>query len=256
MVAMLFAAVTAFVPVLAPGDAVPATRLVDQLGRPFTFPELRGRTLIVGFGYTRCRDGDACPLVAAKLAKVQALVRREPITIVELSVDPARDDPAALRMYGAMFDAAPERWRLATGVPAEVRELDERFGVSILPAAKDGQIPHTQEAVIVDARGRFADSLSGDDWSPADLVARARSVAGRSTNPLEQLRIALTRGIEAACGGGKSGVTLGAGILIFLGLLAGFGYVLARSLLPRSSKMAVHSKIVAKPKIAAQSAKQ
>jgi hypothetical protein len=146
-----------------------------------------------------------------------------------------------------MFDAAPARWRLATGVPAEVRELVERFGVSILPAAKDGQIPHTQEAVIVDARGRFADSLAGDDWSPADLVARARSVAGRPTNPFEQVRIALTRGIEAACGGGKSGVTLGAGILIFLGLLAASATCWRVRCYRRVRRLPSHSKIVAKP---------
>ena len=232
MVALLFAAVTAFVPVLAPGDAVPSTPLVDQLGRPFDFPGLRGRTLIVGFGYTRCRDGDACPLVGAKLAKVQALARRDPITIVELTVDPARDDPATLRAYGAMFGADPARWRFATGRPAAMRELIERFGVELLPASRDGQIPHTEAALIVDAQGRVADRLAGDDWTPADLVARARSVAGGPTNGFDQLRVALTRGIEAACGGGKSGVTLGAGILIFLALAGGFWYALRRALCP------------------------
>ena len=96
--------------------------------------------------------------------------------------------------------------------------------MSILPAAKDGQIPHTEEAVIVDAQGRVADRLPGDDWSPADLVARARSVAGRPVGLWERVRLALTPGIEAACGGGKSGLTLGAGIVIFLGLIGGFGW--------------------------------
>jgi protein SCO1/2 len=226
---MLFAAVTAFVPVLAPGDAVPAVPLVDQLGRPFDFSALRGRTVVVGFGYTRCRDGDACPMVGAKLAKVQALVRHDPITIVEMTVDPARDDPATLHAYGAMFGADPARWRFATGQPAAVTELVERFGVEISPSQPNGQIPHSEAAIVVDAQGRVADRLAGDDWTPADLVARARSVAGRPTSAFDQLRIALTRGIEAACGGGKSGVTLGAGMLIFFALVGGFGYVLLRA---------------------------
>ena len=242
MVGLIFAAATAFVPVLAPGDAVPATRLVDQRGRPFAFPDLRGRTLVVGFGYTRCRDGDACPLVAAKLAKVQALVRRDPIDIVEVTVDPAGDTPAALAMYASMFGVDPARWHLATGDPAAVRELDERFGVTILPARADGQIPHSEEAVIVDADGRIADRLAGDDWAPGDLVTRARAVAGRPTSPFDRLRVALTRGIEAACGGGKSGVTLGAGILIFLGLLAAFGTVVWRALAPAETKPAAQPK--------------
>ncbi len=229
MVALLFAAAAAFVPVLSPGDAVPATRLVDQLGRPFAIPDLRGRTLVIGFGYTRCRDGDACPLVAAKLARLQSLVAKDPIDIVELTVDPARDDPPTLRRYAAAFGANAQRWRFAGGVPADVRELDERLGVSVLSAKADGQIPHTEAAVIVDANGRVADRLSGDDWTPAELAARARTIAGKPSSGFEQLTLALTRGIEEACGGGKSGVTLGAGILIFLALVGGFGYAMLRA---------------------------
>ena len=236
--AALLAAIGAFVPVLAPGDAVPATKLVDQLGRPFAFSDLRGRTVVVGFGYTRCRDGDACPLVAAKLAKLQTLIKSEPIALVELTVDPARDDPPTLRRYGALFGADPRRWRLATGVPSAVLDLDRRLGVSVTSATRDGRIPHDEAAVIVAADGRIADRLAGDDWTPADLAARARDVAGRPVNVFARLQLALTRGIEAACGGGKSGVTLGGGLLIFLALLGAFGYALRRALAPGSPESA------------------
>jgi hypothetical protein len=88
---------------LAVGDAVPQTPFVDEHGAPFTFASLRGEEVVAAFIYTRCPD--ECPLISAKFARMQSLLRGAKVHLVEVSLDPSFDTPAVLTRYAHTFGA-------------------------------------------------------------------------------------------------------------------------------------------------------
>ncbi|MEA2719867.1 MAG: hypothetical protein QOJ39_1731 [Candidatus Eremiobacteraeota bacterium] len=211
-----------FVPVLHEGDAVPAFALRDQRGRPFSFAATGGRTTIVSFVYTRCRDARMCPLVAAKFARMQRESRGMPIRLVTVTLDPVYDTPRVLARYGAAYGADPSVWSLVGGTAGAVDELVARFGVAV-ERPEPGVILHTEAAVVVDARGRVARFIDGAAWLPDDVLGAARDVAAIPDSPLHRMRLWLASSASALCGGrGATPLSLGAGLT----LLAVIGAVL------------------------------
>lgn len=80
--------------------------LTGEDGRPIDASAFRGRAALVYFGYTHCPD--VCPETMARLMRVLALLSpqaRSEVRILFVSVDPARDTPAAMRDYVGAFDA-------------------------------------------------------------------------------------------------------------------------------------------------------
>jgi protein SCO1/2 len=60
-------------------------RLTDQDGHPFDLASLRGRPVLVYFGYTHCPD--ICPTTLADIRGALRLVD-EPVAVVFVTVDP------------------------------------------------------------------------------------------------------------------------------------------------------------------------
>src|SRR5206468_232681 len=104
-------------------ETMPPFTLVDQSGAAVTSDGLRGRVLVVSFVFTTCRD--ACPLITAQLARVQARARAEKldarVRFVSITLDPATDTPEALRRYAAAYGIDLASWHLLTGAPASRR---------------------------------------------------------------------------------------------------------------------------------------
>src|SRR5271167_937202 len=86
-----------------PGTEIPF-ELVDTKGEAVRGTDLRGRWVLVFFGYTFCPD--LCPTVlnevAGALAQLGPLAAR--VQPVFVSIDPQRDTPEALREYVQAFD--------------------------------------------------------------------------------------------------------------------------------------------------------
>ncbi len=220
-----------FVPVLREGDAVPATALVDQRGRPFSLATT-GRTTIVSFVYTRCGDARMCPLVAAKFARMQRLLRGTPLRLVTVTLDPRYDTPPVLARYGAAYGADPAVWSLVTGPAAAVDEVAGRFGIAV-ERPHPGVVVHTEAAVVIDAHARVARYVDGADWLPDDLLAGARQVAALPADPSSRLRLWLASSAGALCGGrGATPLTVGAGLALLAGILAACTALLARAFRP------------------------
>jgi protein SCO1/2 len=77
--------------------------LVDADGRAVTDETFRGKWLMVFFGYTHCPD--VCPTTLSDIAQAldQLGPRATQIQPLFVTVDPERDDAAALRDYTASF---------------------------------------------------------------------------------------------------------------------------------------------------------
>ena len=101
----------------------PELRLTDQDGRPFELASLRGRPVLVFFGYTHCPD--VCPATVGIINEALAAAGDGPRAVFT-TVDPERDDVASLRAYLRYLPAA---YVGLTGTAAEVRENADRWGV-------------------------------------------------------------------------------------------------------------------------------
>jgi protein SCO1/2 len=128
--------------------------LVDQDGQQRRFSSLRGRPVLVFFGFTHCPD--ACP---AALGKLRALLDRDggalrPVRVVMISVDGARDTPAVMKRFLASL--SPDFIGL-TGDPRIVTPVAARFSAIFFrePADRDGSynVAHSNMIYLIDSTG-------------------------------------------------------------------------------------------------------
>jgi len=221
-------AVTAFVPTLQAGDTIPALPLVDQSGHAFSIEQLRGNAVVLSFIYTRCPDPNMCPLVSSKFARLQAQIGKNPIRLVEITLDPRFDTPRILRAYGHAFGAAPGRWTLATGTLSAIDDLATRLGIAThwtTPAT----LIHTEAAIIVDRDGRIAETIDGTAWTSDQVLALAREAAGIQPSPVARIGVWLTGAIEA-CGGGRGAINSFEGLTLLLLIAGAIGAMMFRAL--------------------------
>src|SRR5215469_759924 len=142
--------------------------LRDMGGKRVRAADLRGRWLLVFFGYTSCPD--LCPTtlaeIAGALARLGALAARvQPLFV---SIDPERDTPKALRDYVQNFDS---RVLPLTGSAAQLRRAANAFGVVFykVPGAApdDYTFAHNAILTVVGPEGgivtRFSSETAADD---------------------------------------------------------------------------------------------
>ena len=165
---------TAIVPVVP----APALLLTDQDGRPFDLASVRGTPALVFFGYTHCPD--VCPTT---LADVRDAVKRSPVPVrvVFVTIDPARDDAAALKQYLSFYDAT---FTGLTGSAAEIRRAADGWGVQYARidsgSANGYAMAHTADTFLVDAAGRLRDRI----WFGAGPDVFVDRIASLVTRPL------------------------------------------------------------------------
>jgi protein SCO1 len=154
---------------IAVGDPVPDFSLTDQTGHAFRLSQMRGEPVAVTFLYTRCPIATACPMTAARFAKLDSLLAEKGYgKLVTISVDPEHDTPKVLADYAKHLGANAERWRFLTGDPKAIADAASSFGVLYYP--EKGTVVHTQAVAVVDPQGRLAAIYFGEHWDPADLL--------------------------------------------------------------------------------------
>ena len=161
--------------------SLPDFELVDQDGQPFKSKHsLQGRVWIGAFFFTRCKG--PCPVLTKKLGGIsQTLAISNPgVYQVSFTVDPERDDPAALRTYGERFKADFTRWHFLTG-PRDVLESLARDGMR-LPLSDHPEL-HSTRFVLVDAQGVVRGYYEGGQ---AEAIAELVQNAQRLDNDLRR----------------------------------------------------------------------
>lgn len=206
--------------ILQEGEHVPATRFIDQSGKPFTLSSLLGHDVVLAFIYTRCRDARMCPLISAKFGQLQDAFKNGDTKLVEVTLDPEYDTPAVLTKYAALFGA---RWTLATGVPDEVLDFDARFGIQPFADPNLGLI-HTERTVIIDRRGVIRYLIDDPAWEPGGIIAQVSDVDHRSSNLLARIDLALSRAAVAVCGDRVAGFSGLVDLLVLALIIGAFGW--------------------------------
>lgn len=164
------------VDVLQAGDRAPDAAFVDQQRRPRRFSDWRGQAVAVTFIYTRCPLPDFCPLMDRNFREAQRIIAGDPALngrthLVTISFDPDYDTAEVLARHAARVSADPAHWTLLTGAADQVDRFTAKFGVSVIKGDQPGnEIVHNLRTGILDPEGRIVTILSGNDWTPGDLV--------------------------------------------------------------------------------------
>lgn len=133
--------------------------LIDHDGNPRTERDFGERFLLVSFGYTYCPD--ICPTGLQTIATALDLLGRRAVRVQPLfvSVDPARDTPAALKAYVAQFHP---RIIGLTGSETQVRAAAKVFRVhrsKVLLADADSEadylVNHSSLSYLMAPDGQF-----------------------------------------------------------------------------------------------------
>ena len=158
-----------------PPRPAPDLRLTDQDGRPFDLASLRGKPVLVYFGYTHCPD--VCPTTLADLREALRLVD-DPVGVVFVTVDPARDDAAAMKTYVDYYQSG---FTGLTGSEAEIADAAEAWGVSYRKLDSDSAagyaMAHSTDTYLLDAEGTLRHHLFFGA-SPELIAERINEVAG------------------------------------------------------------------------------
>lgn len=140
-----------------PGDSVYQVdaHVVDQDGRPLAWRQLRGRPTMVSMFYANCHL--MCPLIVASGKALQTRLeprQRDALDVAVISIDPARDTPAALREVAQAHRLDDAHWRLLRPDDADVRTLAAALGIRYR-AQPDGTFNHTSVLILLDRDGRI-----------------------------------------------------------------------------------------------------
>ena len=159
---------------------LPSLALTDQSGAPFTTARLNQRPAIVNFIFTTCPT--ICPLLTAKMRRLQDATTGSDVQLVSITVDPYNDTPAVLKTYGEKFGADFARWIFVTG-PREAVDAAVIQGFKMVlererPKEKADpdiwEIVHGERFVLVDRLGRIRGYYAAEDEPMERLVRDAR----------------------------------------------------------------------------------
>jgi len=138
--------------------------LTDDNARPFHLSQLRGKIVLLFFGYTHCPD--ACPTTMTKLARVSKVLGKDAGDVVTIfvSVDPGRDTPDVLKHYLDYFHMNSVG---LTGtkdeIDAVVKQYGARYEIEQSDSAAGYHVNHSTDLYLLDKKGRLAKTFGYND---------------------------------------------------------------------------------------------
>jgi len=165
-----------------PGDLVEDSAFLNQDGALASLRDLRGHRVAITFAYTRCPLPEFCPLMDRNFVTIQKAVAQTPamadVRLVTVTIDPAYDTPAVLKAHAQRLGADAKVWSFLTPEPAGAPAFFEQFGLLVEREGDGpGDITHNLRTLVLDPDGRMASIRTGNDWTPAQLIADLRATA-------------------------------------------------------------------------------
>jgi protein SCO1/2 len=146
--------------------------LTDEDGREFTLSSLRGKPVLLFFGYTHCPD--ACPTMMSKVSRAYRMAgeNAQQIPTLFVSVDVDRDTPPVLKEYMSYFGAVPAKG--LTGTKQQIDEVVKSFA-AYYEIHDDGSamgptVDHTVRLYMLDENGDVV--ILFDPSTPPEAIAK------------------------------------------------------------------------------------
>ncbi|THF82624.1 SCO family protein [Cohnella fermenti] len=146
----------------------------DIDGNSVTMSDTNGKVRLVYFFYSNCPD--VCPPTTFMMSQVQEMLKADgdfgtKAEFLSITIDPVRDTPEALRVFGDKFGADYTGWKFLRGDEAETAKLAEKYQLGVIKD-NDGNFGHSNLIVVVDKKGRIRDFISPQaNGSPSDMSA-------------------------------------------------------------------------------------
>ena len=150
--------------------------LTDQNDHPLSLDSLRGKVVLLSFGFTHCPN--ICPMTLANLNQAFNLLtadQQAKVRVVFISVDPKRDTPEQLRGYLPFFNPA---FIGASGSAEETARMAKAYGVFYAadapadPAKPDSyNVTHSAYAYLIDKAGRWTALYDNKQLSEREKLA-------------------------------------------------------------------------------------
>ena len=159
------------------GDPVPDFRLVDQNRQPVSLSEFAGKVVALTFVYTRCPRPDYCVRLSNNFG---VLERRfadrmgKDLVLLTVVIDPAHDQPDALKEYARTWKADSRNWHFLTGSPSDIQQICRRFDMAFYP--DEAVFVHSFHTVIINRKGRLAANLEGNNFTSQQLGDLVESI--------------------------------------------------------------------------------
>ncbi len=152
---------------------------------PVSLSALRGKVVLVYFGYTYCPD--ICPTALTAVAEgLKRLSAEESarVAVLFVSVDPERDTPAHLKEYAAFFHPAIVG---VTGTPEEIAAIARRYGVHYAKAKVDTAgggyvMDHSSDTYLIGPDGALKGRIS-HGAAAEQVAAEIRRHLQQNPNP-------------------------------------------------------------------------
>lgn len=150
---------------------------------PVSLEQLRGKVVLLFFGYTSCPD--VCPTTLAVLANVFSKLEvqeLERVTALFVTLDPERDTPELMKKYTGYFHASIIG---VTGDKQVIDQIVEDYGVAYerKEAASSSlgyTINHTLDVLVINQKGRLMDTRIRPSTSTDDILVYLRKLLGNS----------------------------------------------------------------------------
>jgi protein SCO1/2 len=163
---------------LKEGEKLPVFALTNEEGSPLTSESLRGHPCVLTFVFTRCAVPNFCPRMSHNFSEIQEAIKADPklagTRLLSITLDPAFDTPAILKAYGEHLQADFAIWSFATGSPAQIDTLTQRFAVLVQP--EGGTISHGLATALVGADGTILKIWRGNSWQPSEILDDLRKL--------------------------------------------------------------------------------
>ena len=174
--------------VLSPPRKIAVPELEKHDGTSFTGKDLQGHWSILFFGFTHCSE--ICPAAMSMLAQAKKMAAEQNVEfppVFLISVDPERDDLAALAKFVTAFD---KDFTGVTGDPEAIKALSLQLSVIYMRAqpeksdgsekvnADDYQVDHSATMLLINPEGSLQAFINAPH-TPAKILQDIKVVSGK-----------------------------------------------------------------------------
>jgi protein SCO1/2 len=150
-----------------PPRLAPDFSLQGSDGQELRIDRLRGKVVLLAFGFTSCTE--VCPVTLATLAQARRKLgaAAADVQVVYVTVDPQRDVPERLKKYLGSFDTT---FIGGTGSEAQLVAVRKEYGVTArkIPYGDSYTYAHSSFTYLIDREGRLRALMtyghSADDY--------------------------------------------------------------------------------------------
>ena len=160
-----------------PYPVAPEFVITRDDGSSFRLSEMRGKVVLLFFGYTSCPD--VCPTTLAELNQTLGKLNEKDVDQVQVlfvTVDPGRDTPERVQQYVYHFNSG---FIGLSGTEPELQKIWDEYGVYRLivgsPSAAGYTVDHTARVTLIDQKGNLRVAF-GFDTPVDDIVHDLRLV--------------------------------------------------------------------------------